>query len=330
MKHEANTDVFSAIFSNPKIAITCIDEITDVQAPELRLQFLRLSPSYNLAVKLLSQRKKLTSSKVAEEVIQLYELPAHQLKKSKLFKGNQDRFNVEQRAKLLEGFQAVMEVAKKYGDLNEEYNGRLKRSSETYQATPHNNFPFLGLVGVWGEHGQPKNRFLSDLAKFSEWANSGQEYEPALVLLVPLRAPKAYVKKQVLAYLDEFRDPRTNYRHPEQLPLKGRRIHSDAILKKLKLLICRYMYPNLALWEIALKLNLSQEYTDRLKDQGELYEDDINRLNIITSRMLLQAKTLAEHAALGDFPLTKKIRIPKYDADKTIQRVRKIWPDLKP
>ena len=323
-------DIFEKIFPKQRQVISCIDDISSAYAPELRLAFLRLSPSYNLAIKLLAQRKKLDTPKVAEEVIQLYELPAHQLKKSKFFKGNQDRFNAEQRAKLVEGFQAVLDVAKKYGDLNNEFNGKLKRSSDTYLTTFHSNFPSLGLVGVWGERGQPHSRFVSDLEKFSEWAQDKDGFEPALVLLVPLRAPKAYVKKRVLEYLDEFRDPRTNPKYPEKIPLKGKRIHSEAILKKLKLLICRYMYPNLALWEIALKLNLSQEYTDRLKDQGELYEDDIIRLNIITSRMLLQAKTIAEHAALGSFPVTKKIRIPKYDAEKTIERVKKIWPDLKP
>ena len=90
------------------------------------------------------------------------------------------------------------------------------------------------------------------------------------------------------------------------------------------------MYPDKTLWELALDLNLSQEYKDRKLDQGELDEVDKSRLNIITSRMLLQAKTLAENAALGDFPVTRKIRIPKYDAEKTLERVGKIWPDLKP
>ena len=326
---EPKDDVFDVIFGK-KPAIKCIDDITDSYAPSLRLSFLRLSPSYNLAVKLLSQRKKLDNPKVADEVIQLYELPSHQLKKRGFYKGNQETFDADQRRRLLEGFQAVMDTAKKYGDLNDESKRKLRRSHETYLTSPYTNYPHIGLIGVWNERGQAHKRFLRDLEDFNNWAQDEHGFEPALVLLVPLRAPKSYVKKRVTQYLDEFRDPRTNPKYPEKLQLKGKRIHSDAILKKLKLLICRYMYPDKTLWELALDLNLSQEYTDRKLDQGELDEVDKSRLNIITSRMLLQAKTLAENAALGDFPVTRKIRIPKYDAEKTLERVGKIWPDLKP
>lgn len=330
MPELGNDDLYEKMFGRKSAPINRIEDISDTYAPELRLAFMRLSPSYNLAVKLLSQRKKLDKPKVTEEVIQLYELPIHQLKKRGFYKGDQDRFTADQRRRLLEGFQAVMDNAKKYGDLNDEYKGRLKRSFDTYQTSPYTNYPHIGLIGVWNERGQPHSRFMRDLESFNKWAQDENGHEPALVLLVPLRAPKAYVKKRVLEYLDEFRDPSINTRCPEKIPLKGKRIHTDALLNKLKLLVYRYMHPDLALWEIALELNLSQEYTDRKKDQGELYEADIMRLNIITSRMLLQAKTLAEHAALGEFPITKKIRIPKYDADKTMERVRKIWPNLKP
>jgi hypothetical protein len=53
------------------------------------------------------------------------------------------------------------------------------------------------------------------------------------------------------------------------------------------------------------------------------------RLSVISSRLLHQAMTLAENAAVGLFPLTQKNLIPNYDAVKTRERILKIWPDLK-
>lgn len=322
-------NVFDAIFGSKKKAIASVADISEQDVPILRMEFLRLSPSYNLAIKLLAQRKKLDDPKVIQQVLRLYEAPSYQMKKRGHYKKNQERFDDKQIPIVMEIFQKVVDTAKKFGDLNDEYKGRVKVPPYAHWTSPYLNYPNVGLIGVWNERGQPHSRFLNDLEKFNTWAQDEYAYEPALVLLVPLRANTKVIKKTIDDFLKEFRDPEANTKYVEKVPLYGKRIHPDAILKKLKLLICRFMYPDLLLWELGVKANISQDYTDYHKRKG-LSTRHKERLSVLTSRMLNQAMLLAENAAVGMFPMTQKNLIPNYDAEKTLERIQKRWPDLKP
>jgi hypothetical protein len=74
---------------------------------------------------------------------------------------------------------------------------------------------------------------------------------------VPLRATKKIIADAITQYIEELRDPAENKVHVEKIPLYGKRIHPDTILKKLKVLAGRFMHPDLALWELALKIDIS-------------------------------------------------------------------------
>lgn len=320
---------FEDIFGK-KPTISTISDINEKFVPLMRMHFLRLSPSYNLAIKLLAEKKSLDDPKVIEQIIYLYEAPAHQMKKRKHYNKTQERFSDKQRVEVMNVFNQVIKTAKKFGDLNREYKEAEKISPFSHVTTPYINYPDVGLIGVWNERGEEHSRFLEDLARFTTWAQDENAYEPALVLLVPLRTTKKTITACITQYIEEFRDPEENKAHIEKVPLYGKRIHPDAILKKLKVLAGRFMYPDLALWELALKIDISDVYTGMHKHgKSGLTTVQKERLSVISSRLLHQAMTLAENAAVGLFPLTQKNLIPNYDAVKTRERILKIWPDLK-
>jgi len=139
-------NVFDAIFGSKKKAIASVADISEQDVPILRMEFLRLSPSYNLAIKLLAQRKKLDDPKVIQQVLRLYEAPSYQMKKRGHYKKNQERFDDKQIPIVMEIFQKVVDTAKKFGDLNDEYKGRVKVPPYAHWTSPYLNYPNVGLI----------------------------------------------------------------------------------------------------------------------------------------------------------------------------------------
>ena len=112
----------------------------------------------------------------------------------------------------------------------------------------------------------------------------------------------------------------------------GERINLNALRRKLHLLHCKIYFPELPLWELALKAGISKRYQDLNavnKKHGKSFtQDDIDILNIIVSRALANAQYICENAVRDKFPSMEKVLTPKYDWKLLKSRVRKAWPNL--
>jgi hypothetical protein len=114
--------------------------------------------------------------------------------------------------------------------------------------------------------------------------------------------------------------------------LHGKRHHETALLKKLKLLMYRCMYPDSTLADIGLKANISP--TNALVLHGKQYTDEDKAMArrviaLSASRALLAAEYIAERAARDTFPDPRRTYSLGIDWKSSRKYLLKAWPNLK-
>lgn len=114
--------------------------------------------------------------------------------------------------------------------------------------------------------------------------------------------------------------------------LHGKRHHDKPLLKKLKMLMYRCMYPDASLIEIGIKANISPS-NERILNSDQFSAEDkaVARrvIGLSASRALLAAEYIAERAARDQFPYSGRTPSLGIDWKASKKNLLKAWPNLK-
>lgn len=309
--------------------ITDISQIAGISYDQMRVEFLRLSPAYALMSKIAKKSLDLQN----KLILNFYENNAPALARRKFLTSNKTIFTQDQRDRILAGFDFVRETHKEYGNLANSYH-RWAHSNENaaHLLNNYHTYPSTHLIAVEREHGQPSSRFTKDMNGYLDSVQGTEHiHEPRIVVSIPVNANLKIVTQDIKNWMREFSLPNANSQHVSAKPLIGKRVHYEATLKKLHLLMHKSLRPHEPLWKLGLRARISDRYNKLAKDDlsgVNLSKDDKDILSATTSRALAQAQYVAENAARGLFPLHKKIITPVFDYDEIEKRIFKAWPDL--
>lgn len=247
---------------------------------ELWFKFLQLSPSYELA---------------------------------RRYRANQGQLAPADELRLPKDFDTVLSLFDEFGDLQRQFFKSWLLGC---------GLKMFGIKGV-----KPQSRLIhkahnKDGAGFEAVAQSLERYfetdwkdqnKPDVMLLaIPLNQPKVQIFKELKFFVDK----NISCTRPARLGkyrLRETTIHTSSLNDALRVLSMRTQEPDLKLWELGVKSNISPSYSSALDIKTSrrtvLAWKDFRILEEMTSKKLRIAKHLAENAARGQFPLQSQ---PKY------------------
>lgn len=261
---------------------------------QLMFEFLRLSPSYELAhkhrTKGLNQRETAALPKDFDQVLKTYDL---------------------------------------LGDVSTDFfrSWWLKRGLQVF-GNPYKK-PRVHSIGVLSagktvelsEMASPITRYLNN-ERIDEGLNA------SLLLSVPLTLKRSELLKQISKLIAQSSDIDTEVDMKPQLKLVSKRLRPDVLFKGLRLLWLRAAKPNWELWRLGAKAGLSDSYSAVLdpnapkKSKTLIEKDDRIIMSKITSRFLTKYEAIAENAARGLFPTDRPVLSVGYDYPLIAKRLQ--------
>ncbi|HQU07411.1 MAG: hypothetical protein B7X47_05325 [Ferrovum sp. 34-44-207] len=309
--------------------ITEIAQLDRMSYDQMRIEFLRLSPAYALMAAIKKKPIELQN----DLILKFYESNSSALARRKFLKTSNRKFTKDQRNRILAGFDFVRKTHKEYGDISKSYEAWISGNENAiYLLNYHHLYPSTHLIAIEREHGQPLARFAKDMNAYLDSIEEGKHiHEPRIVVSIPVNANFKVVTQDIKQWMREYSLPNANRQYVSAKPLIGKRVHYEATLKKLHLLMHKTLRPHEPLWKLGLRARVSDRYNKLAhKDLSgdKLSKDDKDILSATTSRTLKQAQYIAENAARGLFPLHKRIITPEFDYEELKKRLLKAWPDL--
>lgn len=137
------------------------------------------------------------------------------------------------------------------------------------------------------------------------WTKQGAQ--STVVLAIPVGLPKAHIAKQVAALVEKFPEAHRNRAsNPPKYQLIRRKLNSESLFKYIMCLWLRARLPKTALWRIGARAKVSSMYSGRLDFDAKVprhqQTDDRTALKILTSRAISRSIMISENAARGIFP----------------------------
>lgn len=267
---------------------------------ELMFEFLRLSPSYELARK-----------------------------------ANQEGLTEEDKKLLPADFEQVLKTYKLLGNV-QRYLFRswwLKRGLKAF-GNPHSK-PKVHKFGFLpnGVDVSP-DLVMEDLEKIISDTRRDEGLGSTLLISVPLDRRKGEVLKEISSLLDEQNDISTSASAP-LIRLEGQRLRAKVLFNGIRLLWIKAANPKWELWRLGAKAKLSNTYSKVLNPDAprrpadKIEETDRELMSKITYRAILKFEAIAENAARGKFPSDMPVEQVPFNYPqlaKIIQRKNK-WED---
>ena len=285
----------------------------------LMVEFLRISPSYDLARQI---RTKGLDKKIQNKLItQLYEAEGKTLSA------------IDKQAVITE-FQSVLATYDEIGDISKQSFDDWWQARGIYiYGTPYNKPNVAQIARI--EKDEAFEPIFNKAYEYYLSKTRAAEGNPiALVLGVPLGMPKAQLLRQISLLIDRSKIPLPSKSKRAGKALAAKRLRSEPLFIQLRILMAKAQYPNMQLWKIGLWAKVSAKHakTLDLKESKKKFEDADSKehLAILTSRAFKKAKQVAENAARGSFPSSKHVRLPNYDFDDIYTRLRTHYKTLKP
>lgn len=243
----------------------------------LWFEYLKISPSYNLA-------RKMRSGEITEA----------------------------ERNSLPEDFDTVLAIYDDLGDVQPKlfrdwwletaikffgYQGEKPRVTRV-TAMRHNTI-------------DPIEKAAANARTYIDGAWRKQGGQTTLVVAIPVGLPKAQIAKQVAALIEKFPEAHRNANsNPPKYQLLRRKLDSESLFKYIMCVWVRAKVPKAALWRIGVHAKVSSTYSARLDPKEKLARhqqtDDRTALKILTSRAISRGMMIAENAARGIFPSYEK------------------------
>jgi len=158
-----------------------------------------------------------------------------------------------------------------------------------------------------------------------------------LLLLLPTALTKEEIHSDINLLLDTL-DPRMLEKednlHPYfQSKFTDNKFNLETMRRGVELLKQKALYPNIELWRLGLKCNVSEKYTKKLdirsdkKIKNKDGEEEKDRLTLanLTRRALNNAEVMAENAARGIYPSYDQKYKVKFNYEDIGKRVNKAF-----
>jgi len=261
---------------------------------QLMFEFLRLSPSYELA------RKHRTRS---------------------LSKREQDSLPPD--------FDQVLKTYDLIGDVSTDFfrSWWLKRGLQVF-GNPYKK-PRVHNIGVLSAGRTIEfNELSSPITNYLNNERNEEGLNSSILLSVPLTLKRSELLKQISKLIADSRDIETEVDKKPKLKLVSKRLRADVLFKGLRLLWLRAAKPDWELWRLGAKAQLSDSYSGVLdpnapkKSKTSIEKDDRIIMSKITSRYLRKYEAIAENAARGLFPTDRSVLSVGYDYPLLAKRLQ--------
>lgn len=285
----------------------------------LMVEFLRVSPSYELARQIRSKGlDKKTQNKL---ITQLYETGD----------GKQSASNKQA---VISEFQSVLAIYDEIGDISTMTFDDWWQARGIYiYGTPFSK-PLVKQITRIEKDEDFELLFYKPYEQYLTKIRSSEGNPTSLILGLPLGMPKADLLRQISKLIDHAKVPLATKSARASKALAAKRLRSEPLFIQLRILMAKAQYPDMQLWKVGLWAKVSAKHakTLDLKESKKKFEDADSKehLAILTSRAFKKAKQVAENAARGSFPSSKPVRLPNYDFDDIYTRLRVHYKNLKP
>lgn len=156
---------------------------------------------------------------------------------------------------------------------------------------------------------------------------------PAMLLAVPLGMNKRYVMRQISLLIDRSKVPVPVKAKKSKRPLAAVRLRSAPLFRAIHLLWAKAQKPNQKLWQLGVRCEVSPKNAEGLdinaKRNTTKTSDQRIKMAVLTSRALKKAHYICENAARGKFPSDDPIELPEFDYPDIYRRMRISRPKLK-
>ncbi|MBU3615587.1 hypothetical protein ICN46_11865 [Polynucleobacter sp. Latsch14-2] len=263
----------------------------------LMLEYLRLSPTYELARK--ARTGKLTAA---------------------------------QRKQLPPDFDLVLKTYDEYGDISTvKFSDWWATTGLALYGSEYIK-PQVRQIANMERDEQYESGFSSSLERYFRTFREKEGNGPGLILAIPLGMTKRSILKQVTLMINKTGVTVPPKAQKARRSLTAKRLRSPPLMKGINLLWLKAQNPDWVLWRLGVLANISPTNAVGLdyrnaKSNAKTVDQRTN-MTILTSRALTKAQYIAENAARGRFPDPKAITLPTFDYDEMYKRMRVSNPKL--
>jgi hypothetical protein len=297
-----------------------LDSFDEIDMDQLRVEFMRMSPSYACV-----DRATGTSAKNLKQLRQLFSQEDAKTPRKETVDSLKTRFD------------AIRRAHEEYGCINmpilDWYKERGRYVFDNW--ANRRDVKFLGITHHSDGLDLSDPMVMDQAVEFLKSIASADDWPKTMLLAVPFDLPKRVAQRHVMTLLDAYYDlvlkiDDVEYRQRKKLATQRER--PDALVRKLRAMLCKAFHPDLPLWKIGLIANVSPSHNNRWKAKGITKQEKINmrpEIATLTSRAIRQGQYIAEHAAMDVFPVSEKLSIPTYDWHEVRERVLLSYPNMK-
>ena len=151
----------------------------------------------------------------------------------------------------------------------------------------------------------------------------------SLLVAIPLQLKRSEILRRVRDILDLYKEKEIGQAEQPKIKLMGKRFHANAMYKGLRLLWFKSAKPKWELWRLGAKSQISDSYSKVLnpsaprKPNDAIEMDDRIIMSKITFRALQRFELIAENAARGKFPCNEPIEMAEFNYPAISQRLLK-------
>jgi hypothetical protein len=151
----------------------------------------------------------------------------------------------------------------------------------------------------------------------------------SLIVSLPLSLKRSEIMRRLRVILDEYKVKEIGTTAQPKIKLMGKRFHANAMYKGLKLLWFKSAKPKWELWRLGAKAGLSESYSGILdpaaprRTHNEIEMDDRITMGKITHRALGRFERIAENAARGRFPCFEPVTQADFNYSELAKRLLK-------
>ena len=264
----------------------------------LMVEYLRLSPSYELARK--ARMGKLTAA---------------------------------EKKRLPKDFDLVLKTYDEYGDISTiQFADWWVQTGMGLYGSDYIK-PQVRQIGRIEKDEEYEIGFSKALEQYFKTFRKHEGNGPGLILAVPLGMTKKVILKEVSNMINKAGVVVPPKAQKSKRSLTAKRLRSAPLFIGLNLLWAKAQHPDWANWRLGVAAKVSPTNTvgldiNAVKTTAKTADQRIN-LTVLTSRALKKAQLISENAARGRFPDSKAIPLPDYDYADIYRRMRITRPKLK-
>ena len=263
----------------------------------LMFEYLRLSPSYELARK--ARTGKLTAT---------------------------------QKRMLPDDFDLVLKTYDEYGDVSKISFANWWASTGINLYGSEYIKPQVRQIANIEKNEEYEPGFAKALEHYFKSFRKHEGSGRALILAIPLGMPKRTILKEVTRMINKTGVTAPPKAQQAKRSLTAKRLRSAPLFIGLNLLWAKAQNPDWVNWRLGVAAKVSPTNAVGLdinaKKASAKTVDQRNNMTVLTSRALKKAQYIAENAARGRFPEPKPIALPEFDYADIYRRMRIARPKV--